>query len=269
MKLVGKAFVAVLVLFGLLAVVAVITGAEAPEEAEVELKDIVIEDNGEEVAISLEDVEEYVMEKIEGEIGSIPRADHMEMFYSGAFRAALLDILKVWENEVPSRSDIRIVSSLPEPGSALCFQYITGTGPSMGDVRVEEGEFEIVLLDGTEVGDLSIGHLYELSEDITADDWVFEVSSISTGESYVVEVKADLFPGDLFELRKEVVFDQTASDKEKDEFKLGWTGARDAFQEAEEDYELFEGLEEPPPSSSVVVILIAIIAAIGILAVKI
>ncbi len=269
MKLVGKALVAVLVLFGLLAVVAVVTGAEAPEEAEFELEGIVIEDNGEEVAVSLDDVGEYVMGEIEGEIGSIPQADHMEMFYPGAFRAALLAISEVWGGEAPSRDDIRIVSSLPEPGSALCFQYITGTGPSMEDMRVEEGGFEIVLLGGTEVGDLSIEHLYELSEDITADDWTFEISSISTEESYVVKVKGGMFSEDLFELRKKVVFDQTASDKEKDEFKLGWTGVRDAFQEAEEDYELFEGLEEPPPSSSVVIVLIAIIVAIGVLAVKV
>lgn len=264
MKLVGKALVAVLVLFGLFAVVAVITGVEAPEEVEFELENIVIEDNGGKVVISLDDVGEYVMEEIEGEIGGIPQADHMEMFYSGAFRAALLGISEVWENEVPSRDDIRIVSSLPEPGSALCFQYITGTAPSMKDPWVEEGEFEIV-----DVENLSIGHLHELSEDISAGDWVFVISSISSGENYKVTVKEDMFLEELFELRKKVVFDQTASDREKDEFRLGWTGARDAFQEAEEDYELFEGLEEPPPSSSVVVILIAIIVAISVLAVKI
>lgn len=264
MKLMGKALVAVLVLFGLLAAVAVLTGAKAPEEAEFEPKDIVIEDNGEEIAISIDDVGEYAMEEIEGEIGSIPQTEHMEMFYSGAFRAASLAISEVWENEVPSRDDIRIVSSLPEPGSALCFQYITGMGPSMEDMKVGEGEFEIV-----DVENLSIGHLHELSENITADDWVFVISNISSGENYKVTVKKDVFSEDLFELRKKVVFDQTASDIEKDKFKLGWTGARDAFREAEENYELFEGFEEPPPSSSVVIILIAIIVAIGVLAVKV
>ena len=264
MELLGKSLVAVLILFGLLALVAVITGAEAPEEAEFELGEIVVEDGGEEVTISLDDVGEYVMGMIEDEIGGVPQADHFEMFYSGAFRAALWGISEVWENEIPSRDDIRIVSSLPEPASALCFQYITGTGPLMENLRTEEGEFEII-----GVKDMSIGHLHELSKDITAGDWVFEVSSISTGESCVVKVKADLFPEDLFELRKKVVFDRTASDRQEDEFRLGWSSARDAFLGTEEEYKLFEGLEEPEPSSAVVAILITIIAAIFVAAVKI
>ncbi len=265
MKLVGKAFVAVLVLFGLLAVVAVITGAEAPEEAEFELEDIMIEDDGKEVAISLDDVSEYVMGKIEDKIGSYPQG---EMFFSCAYRAALLGISEVWSGEVPSRDDIRIVSSLPEPGSALCFQYITGTGPSMEDLRTEEGEFKIVLIDGTEVEDMSIEHLYELSEDIIAGDWKFEISRISTGETFEAVVKEDVFPEDFFELHKKVGFDRTASKKDEEVFTWRWTEIRDRFQ-GSEDYELFEGMEEPSPSSFVVATLIAIIIVISAMAVKI
>ncbi|RLG57507.1 MAG: hypothetical protein DRN83_01660 [Hadesarchaea archaeon] len=258
-----KALVLVLIMFYALAAIAWVTGVEAPEEEEFELGEVTIEDNGTELAISIDEVSEYVTEKIEDAMGSVP--EDMEMFVSGAYRATLLGISEVWEGEVPSRDDIKIVSSLPEPASALCFQYITGTGPSMENLRAENGVFEIVLQDGTLVENTSVQHLYELSKNITADDWKFEISSISTGESFVVEVKGDVFPEDFFGLREKVVFGQTASEKEGQEFTWEWSDINDGFQ-GFEDYEIFEGLEEPAPDSATIVALIAVILAIVILA---
>jgi len=262
-KLGIKALVFVLIAFYALAAMAWVTGVEAPEEEEFELGDITIEDNGVELAISIDDVSEYVTEKIEEGIGSVP--EDVEMFVSGAYRATLLGISEVWDGEVPSRDDIKIVSSLPEPASAFCFQYIIGTGPSMESLRTENGVFEIVL-GNTKVENTSVQHLYELSKNITTDDWKFEISSISTGESFVVEIKRDVFPEDFFGLRGKVVFDQMASEKEEQEFTWKWSDINDGFQ-GFEDYAIFEGMEEPVPDPVMIVALIVVILAVIVLAV--
>jgi len=258
-----KALVFVLIMFYALAAIAWVTGVESPEEEEFELREITIDDNGAELAISIDDVCEYVVEEIEDVMGSVP--EDVEMFVSGAYRAAILGISEVWGDEVPSRSDIKIVSSLPEPASALCFQYITGMGPSTENLKMENGVFEIVP-DNIKIENMSAPYLHELSKNMSTEDWKFEISNISTGESFVVEVKEDVFPEDFFELRKKVVFDKTATEKENQEFMWQWSSINDRFQ-GSEDYEIFKALEEPTPDPVTIIVLIVVILAIGILAV--
>lgn len=202
-------------------------GAKAPPEFELEL--IVISDAGTEVEITIEDVGNY----------------HGGICVCGgcAFRATQLGILEIWGDEIPARDDLRIISKLPTPGSRDCFWYVTGTGT--GIETKAKGEYKIILLDGTEVTNMSNNNLKKLSKDNTLDNYRFDVCRKSTDECFEVVLKEGVFPEDFFELRKKVKFDaKNATDEEKALFKSEWEETRDKFLTSP-DWELFEGVEEP------------------------
>ncbi|MBE9482540.1 MAG: hypothetical protein IMY88_02550, partial [Chloroflexi bacterium] len=116
-------------------------GAEPPPEFE--LEPIVISDGGVEIGISIEDVGSYhnecmkefktkmlkkkgktdeeIAKIIEGEFGGATGTCPCTSF---AFRAALLGISGLWSDEIPERSDIKIITRRPTPGATQCLQYI-------------------------------------------------------------------------------------------------------------------------------------------------
>ncbi len=136
-------------------------GAEPPPEFEME--PIVITDGGVEIEITIDDVGEYHNEcmqefktkmlkkkgKTDEEIAKI-----IENKFAGtsgicpcsscAFRAALLGISQVWGDEIPERSDIKIITRRPTPGATQCLQYITGTGLNVPNVT-SKGELQMIL----------------------------------------------------------------------------------------------------------------------------
>ncbi|MDI6885735.1 MAG: hypothetical protein QMD22_05190 [archaeon] len=120
---------------------------------------------------------------------------------------------------------------------------ITGTGPGM---EVEtKGEYKIILLNGTEVTNMSNKNLKIISKDNTLDNFRFDVCRNSTGECFEVVLKEGVFPEDFFELRKKVMFDpENATSEERALFKSEWEDTRDKFLTLP-DWELFEGVEEP------------------------
>lgn len=202
-------------------------GAKAPPEFE--LEPIVISDAGTEVEITIEDLWEYH----EGTC----------ICMAFTYRATLLGISEIWGEEIPARDDIRIISSLPTPGSRDALQYLTGTAP--GVEAETRGEYKIILPDGTEVTNMTKEYLKKLSKERSIDNYRVVIHRISTDESFDVALKEGIFPEGFFELRKKVKFDpKNATDEEKALFNSQWEETRDKFLTSP-DWELFEGVEEP------------------------
>ncbi len=209
-------------------------GAKAPPEFE--LEPIVILDDGTEIEITIDDVAEYHASQVNKE-------PQICLCMACAFRATKLSISEMWREETPARDDLRIISKLPTPGSRDCFWYVTGTGT--GIETKAKGEYKIILLDGTEVTNMSNNNLKKLSKDNTLDNYRFDICRKSTDECFEVVLKEGVFPEDFFELRKKVKFDaKNATDEEKALFKSEWEETRDKFLTSP-DWELFEGVEEP------------------------
>ena len=166
-----------------------------------------------------------------------------------AFRASQLGISEIWGEEIPTRDDIQIISRLATLGSKDCFRYITGTGA--GIETKTEGEYKVILPDGTEVMDLSQSNLKKISTDNTRDNFRFDICRKSTGDCYEVAVKEEVFPEGYFELRKKVKFSvpAEATAAEKKTFKSKWADTRDKFL-LQPDQELFEGVKKPAPASA-------------------
>lgn len=270
----SKAAAVALVLLALLSaavpVNAHMPGAKAPPAFK--LPSLVISDEGEEIEITIEDVGKYHNEqmkefkrkmlkkqnKTDEEIEKIiakefAGATGMCPCTSAAFRAALLGISKVWGNEIPERADIKVISSLPTPGSMQCFQYITGTGQGIPNVK-SKGEFRMILPDGTEVTDFSIKNIKKLSASINTSNYNFVIIRKSTGEKFEVRVKEDVFPQDFFELRKKVKVKKTATQEEIDKFRKEWEAVRNAFL-TQPDWRLFEGIEKPKKDRAILFLL--------------
>ena len=197
---------------------------------EYELAPISVYDGDALVEISIEDVGEY----------------HGAICGCGAcaFRASQLGISEIWGEEIPARDDIKIISRLATLGSKDCFRYITGTGA--GIETKTEGEYKVILPDGTEVMDLSQSNLKKISKGNSRDNFRFDICRKSTGDCYEVAVKEGVFPAGYFELRKKVKFSvpAEATAAEKKTFKSEWADVRDKFL-LQPDQELFEGVKKP------------------------
>jgi hypothetical protein len=236
-------------------------GANPPPEFE--LEPIVISDGGIEIEITIEDVGNYHNEtmkefktKMLKEKGKTEEevAKTIEKEFAGAtgicpcsscaFRAASLGISRVWGDEIPERSDIKIISARPSPGAIQCLQYITGTGPKVPNVT-NKGELHLILPDGTQVIDLSPPSLNKnMKKAMTIENWNFIIIRKSTGEQFEVQAVEDIFPEGFGELRAKVKVEGTATPAETAEFRAMWEEVRDAFL-TQPDWELFEGVEEP------------------------
>ena len=229
---------------------------ETEPPPEFELKNIVISDGGVKIEIAVEDVGSYHIERMKeyeaillekegktdeeiatiigrefaGDTGTSPTT-------SFAFRAALLGISEVWGNEIPERSDIKIITRHPTPGATQCLQYITGTGPKVPDVT-NKGELEMILADGTEVTDLSVP---SLKKHMGIVAWNVIVIRKSTGEQFEVQVAEKIFPEGFEELRVKVEVEETATLAETDKYRTMWQEVRNAFL-TQPDWVLFEGL---------------------------
>jgi formylmethanofuran dehydrogenase subunit E len=200
-----------------------VAGAVAQEKFV--LTPIVLEDAGEKIEISIDDIAKY--------------HGHLCPCSGIAFRAARFGISKLWGSEISKREDIKIISSLPTPGSADCFSYITGTGPAVP--HKSEGEFNLILPDGTEVTNYSPKNLKPISKDMTIDNWNFVIVRKSTGERFEVWVKEDVFSENLFfELRRKVKFTKTVTNEEKKQFQSMKGKIVDKVK-TQPDGKLFEG----------------------------
>jgi hypothetical protein len=248
----------------------------ASSTPEFEMKDIVITDNGNELTISLEDVglyhneiskankkkslesqgkttdqiNETLKKEFEGQDGICPCV-------ITAFRAMLLGISQVWGDETPERNDICITSCLPTLGSMQVFQYITGTGSKVPDVT-SKGQFKIVLPNGTEVMDLSKKNVKKLSIDNSMENYHFTIGSVSKGEEYEVVYLEETYPDEYFPLRLKVKMnmpDEPTAD-ENGEFVTMYEDVRDSLL-SNEDWELFEGIDEPEEDIPIIPIVLA------------
>lgn len=257
-------------------------GAKPPPEFE--LEPIVICDGGAEIEITVADIGDYHHERmkeiktkmlkqkgktdeeiakvIKKEFGDVTGADAICACAAGAYRVAKLGISQVWGDEIPERSDIKIISRIPTMGSMQCFQYITGTGPKVPNVTAK-GEFHMILLDGTEVTDFSIKNVKPRSKDMDASYWNCIFIRKSTGEQFEVQVKDDALPEGFYELRKKVKFGipEVATGEEVDEFTTLFEEVRDGFLTLP-DWELFEGVEEPFPVAGAIFLGVLVIGII-------
>lgn len=276
-------------------VIAHMPGAEPTPEFE--LGGIVIEDGGGEIEITMDDVGDYhneqakklkrqklkksnpnmTDEKIDEKINEeFAGTDGKCPCTSCAFRAALFGISEVWGGRTPKRNDIKIISNLSTPGSCQCFQYITGTGPKIDSIPQYDpgsnGMFRIILPNGTEIKNKSMTNIKKNGVNTNINNWHFNNSRKSTGEYFVVDVEDDVYPDDFFDLRRKVKYDEpeNATDEETEKFTVEWEEARNTFL-TNEDWELFEGVEEPEEDLSIigvtffaVLVLIIVVAIIGI-----
>lgn len=218
----NKLVKATLILMALFFILTLMAFAASP--AKFNLTPIILEDAGEKVEISIDDIGKY--------------HGHLCPCSGMAFRAAKFSISELWGDEIPKREDLKIISHLPTVGSADCFSYLTGTGPAVP--HQVEGEFDLILPDGTEVTDFSPKNLKPISKDMNIDNWNFVIVRKSTGERFEVQLKKDIFPKRFFKLRKMVKFTKTVTDEEKKEFKSLWNKILDAAL-TQQDNKLFEG----------------------------
>ena len=261
-------------------------GAKPPPETDFEMGSIVIEDGGKTIEITIDDVGKYHNERmkevksnmlkkqnktdeeiakiIEEEFGGNPGTCPCTSF---AYRAALLGISELWGDEIPKRSDIKIITRRPTPGATQCLQYITGTGPKVQDVK-SKGELQMILPDGTEVTDLSVPSLKKHMKGMGMDTWNIVIIRKSTGEEFEVQAVEDIFLEGFErfeELRMKVKMEKTATAEETAEFTSQWEEVRNAFL-TQHDWELFEGIEEPEEevdiTSGIIFLTILIVAAI-------
>ncbi len=250
----------------------------APPPEDVELDSIVISDGEGEIEITIDDVGEYhndcmkaikrakyesdgkseewieskIAEEFEGVTGACPCT-------TCAFRATLLGIGELWGDEIPQRSDLRIISRLPTPGSTQCFQYITGDDSYKDPNALEvpdvtnPGKFQLILPDGNEIADWSVKALKPLSMDMDIDNWSFIIVRESTGEKFELHVAEDVFPDSdpdaFFELRGIVKFGEP-TDEETEEFTGMWEEVRDKFL-TEDNWKLFDEVGQPFPAGGV------------------
>jgi|LGOV01.1.fsa_nt_gb hypothetical protein len=249
--------------------------AEPPPEFEME--SIIIDDGGTEIEITIDDVGNYFNEMAKSMEKQVLQKEHqnwseeeinnkVEEEFAGAdgkcpcvscaFRAALLGISKVWNDETPERDDIKIISNLSTPGSCQCFQYITGTCQQIEPEPKTKGEFHIILPNGTDIKNKSMENVRMVSGGTKVDNWKFNITRKSTGEYFVVDVKDDVFPEGFFELCKKVKFGkpENATAEETNTFRSEWEELRNAFL-TKPDWELFEGIEEPVSGIMFLVIL--------------
>jgi len=263
-------------------------GAKPPPEFE--LESIVIDDGGTIIEITIDDVGNYHNERAKDMKRQMLKKQHpnwtdeeinnkIEEEFAGAdgkcpctscaFRAVLLGISMVWGDEIPKRDDIKIISNLSTPGSCQCFQYITGTGPKIEPAPKTEGEFHIILPNGTEIMNKSVRNLKKYGANTDTDNYRFNISRKSTGEYFVVDVKDEVFPDDFFDLRRKVKYGipEAATEEEVDRFRSKWEEVRNAFL-TKPDWELFEGIEEPREDVTSGIIFLSILgicAVIGVI----
>ncbi len=284
-KIIGIKVVAILLLcFVLLSAISIpieahMPGADPPPEFE--LEPIVIDDGGTEIEITIDDVGNYHNERMKElktkmlkkqnktgeEIANIVEEEFAGVTgtcpcTSFAFRAALLGISELWGDEIPERSDIKIVTRRPTPGATQCLQYITGTGPKVPDVT-SKGELQMILPDGTEVTNLTVPSLKKHMKDMGIETWNIVIIQGSTGKEFEVQAVKDIFPGGFErfeELRQKVKMEKTGTPEETAEFITQWEEVRNAFL-TQPDWELFEGIEEPKEDVTSGIIFLSILVA--------
>ncbi len=252
-------------------------GASPPPEFE--LESIVITDGGLEIEIAIEDVGNYHNERtkelktkmlkkqgktdeeiaraIEQEFGGVSGNCPCNSF---AFRSVLLGISEVWGDEVPERSDIKIITRRPTPGATQCLQYITGTGSKVPNVT-NKGELRMILADGTEVTDLSVPNLKKHMKVMGIETWNIIIVRKSTDEQFEVQAVEDISPEGFDELRRKVKMEGTATPEEAGEFRVMWEEVRDGFLTLP-DWELFDGIEEPFPTGGAIFLGVLVVGLI-------
>ena len=105
-----------------------------------------------------------------------------------AFRAIQAAISRLWDGEIPQRSDFRIITRCPTQGTQDVFDFTTRA--KTGENR--NGDFRIELPEGTSF------------ENLSADNFAFIFIRKSTGDSLEVRVNKEIFPEGFFKLRNKV-----------------------------------------------------------------
>lgn len=130
------------------------------------------------------------------------------------FRAIQFAISQLWQDDIPKRKDFKIISAFPGQGSQDAFEFIT---------RVKtRGDFSLQLLAETDIANISI------------DNWVFIFIQKSTGKKIRVCLKGEVFPGgaeEYYRLRKKLIFEKTATPKEKEAFESAKLELKRRFME--------------------------------------
>ncbi|RJX16230.1 hypothetical protein CW703_01770 [Candidatus Bathyarchaeota archaeon] len=235
-------------------------GAKPPPKFE--LEPIVVNDGGEIVKITIEEIGLYHNEvaknmrmkmlkkqgKTDEEIKAIIEKEFANSTgicpcVASTYRAVLLGIKEIWKDEIPKRDDIKIISYLPTPGSLHCLQYITGNCPKVKSNT--KGEFHIILPNGTEVKNFNVRYLKKISINNNPSNYRFIITRKSTDESFTADLKDDIFPDDFFDLRKKVKYGvpEKATDEERERFRSEWEEVRDKLL-TKPDSALFEGVKE-------------------------
>ncbi|KUK63050.1 MAG: hypothetical protein XD82_0562 [Methanoculleus marisnigri] len=206
--------------------------APAPE---VDLGPIVVLDNGVPEEIGIDDIAAY-----HGELeGKEPDAC---ICCVCMYRVLLAGISEVWGDEIPERSDIGVQSCLVSDGALHTAWYVTGTGPGVD--AASAGRLTLVAPNGSALTDYSKQARMGIAKNRCLDDYLFEVTRLSTGESATLTLREDVFPEGFFELRRAVKVDKTATEAENAEFLEKWSSLRaDLLQKP--DYELFNEIELP------------------------
>lgn len=116
-----------------------------------------------------------------------------------AYRAIQLAFVTLWEDEIPYRYDIKIISKSPSGGTQDTFEFITRakTTPE------REGDFRIELPQGTSMGN------------IKPCNFAYTFIRKSTGDMCEIRVKKSIFPEGFFQMKKKVKSGKFTSDDRK------------------------------------------------------
>ncbi len=120
-----------------------------------------------------------------------------------AFRAIQAAISRLWDGEIPQRSDFRIITKCPTQGSQDVFDFTTRAKTG----KNRNGDFRIELPEGTSF------------ENLSADNFAFIFIRKSTGDSLEVRVNKEIFPEGFLKLRNKVKSEK-ATREEKEMFEL-------------------------------------------------
>lgn len=120
-----------------------------------------------------------------------------------AFKATKSAISRLWDSEIPQRSDFKIITRCPTQGTQDVFEFITRAKTG----RNREGDFRIELPEGTSF------------ENLSAKNFAFIFIRKSTGDSLEVGVKEEIFPEGFFKLRNKVKSGK-ATQEEKEAFEF-------------------------------------------------
>ncbi len=199
-----------------------------------------------------EEIREAIEEKRSTESGAGPCG-------ISVYRAMLIAARELWEDGIITRSELKIESNWTGGGSIDFCRYLTG---NTDRIAVEsKGEFVLSNKGKTVDIDIDYPEIKKISKEMNSSSFFYRITNKSTGNSIDFQIAEDIIPEGYFSLRSDAKFNSEVSESILNEFASSWSEFRDNLLLLN-DWEIFEGIEEPPAKAPVM----ALIVIFGVLA---